>query len=424
MKSNARWLSAVLFLTTLAMAFLRGPAQAGLLPASDPNQALPRVSQSHVPRQIFQNAGTYVLGNGNERISGIAEGDFNGDGIVDLAVAASPNQGGEGSVTIFLGNGDGTFQPALASFDSGGLDVATISTADLNGDGKLDVVVGNFGSYPTEPGNLAVFLGNGDGSFTAGTTYLRTSYVSTLVLGDFNGGGTPDIAAGETYPTPTLNILLGKGDGTFRTGESLAIPSGVFNLMAADLNGDGNLDLILPFEAQGGVYSVELGKGNGTFGPQIFSRLPQGDNGVVTAITVGDFNNDGKPDTGFAEVELYCDGGSYGFVGVKLGLGTGHFGPALVRNSPDRCAYAGVVSGDFTGDGNLDLLAYNVDTFYLFPGLGNGRFGPEESQSALTSYSFVPAVGDLNNDGLPDVVAFSGTSFTVWLDTAGSNQSR
>ena len=138
---------------------------------------------------------------------------------------------------------------------------------------------------------------------------------------------------------------------------------------------------------------------------------------------MGDFNNDGKPDTGFAEVELYCDGGSYGFVGVKLGLGNGSFAPPLNKRTAESCAYNGVVSGDFTEDGNLDLLAYDLDTFNLFPGRGTGKFGPEESQSALTVYACVPVVGDLNNDGLPDVVAFSGASFAVWLDVVGAKRS-
>jgi hypothetical protein len=195
--------------------------------------------------------------------------------------------------------------------------------------------------------------------------------------------------------------------------------------MAADLDVDGNLDLILPFYSSGGFYSVVLGNGNGTFQPQIFSRVPQGGNGLLfTSITVGDFNNDGKPDTGFAEVELYCDGASYGFVGVKLGLGDGHFGRPFIRHTDDRCAYGGVVSGDFTGDDNLDLLAYNEDIFFLFPGLGNGKFGPKESQNVPNANLFVPVVGDLNNDGLPDVVTYAGESFTVWLDPAGSKESQ
>lgn len=281
MMQKAKWFFPVLFLAIAAIASVCRLALAGLPAASQASQAAvdkqaaPQGLPNPASGPIFQNAGSYTVGNGNARISGIAEGDFNGDGIVDLAVAANPNQGGEGSVTIYLGNENGTFQPALASFDSGGLNASTVVTADLNGDGKLDLVVGNFGSLPAQPGNLAIFVGNGDGTFTAGETYLNTSNVGSVVLGDFNGDGTPDIAVGLTYPSPSLNILLGKGNGTFRAGESLTISSSVFDLTAADINGDGNLDLVLPFDSQGGYYSVVLGNGNGTFQPQIFTGYPR-----------------------------------------------------------------------------------------------------------------------------------------------------
>ena len=281
MMQKAKWFFPLLFLAIVAIASVCRPALAGLPPASVASQAAvdkqaaPQGLPNPASGPIFQNAGSYTVGNGNARISGIAEGDFNGDGIVDLAVAANPNQGGEGSVTIYLGNENGTFQPALASFDSGGLNASAVVTADLNGDGKLDLVVGNFGSLPAQPGNLAIFMGNGNGTFTGGKTYLNTSNVGSVVLGDFNGDGTPDIAVGLTYPSPSLNILLGKGNGTFRAGESLTISSSVFDLTAADINGDGNLDLVLPFDSQGGITVWCLETGMALSGRRFLAGYPR-----------------------------------------------------------------------------------------------------------------------------------------------------
>jgi hypothetical protein len=124
----------------------------------------------------FQTAVTY--GSGGVGPSSIAIGDVNGDGKPDLVVAnscADSTCATDGSVAVLLGNGDGTFQAAV-TYDSGGMQTDSVAVADMNGDGKPDLVLANLCSNTTDcenfgPGSVSVLLGNGDGTFQAAVTY-------------------------------------------------------------------------------------------------------------------------------------------------------------------------------------------------------------------------------------------------------------
>ena len=182
-------------------------------------------------------------------------GDFNGDGIPDLATAnggvesfmAPPDS----TVGILLGNGDGTFQPAQ-TFAVGPAPLA-LAVADFNGDGHLDIAA-------ADSTGISILLGNGDGTFQPAQTYAAQE--GSLVVADFNGDGHVDIA------TSGGSILLGNGDGTFQAAQTFASSPG-YSLAVGDFNGDGVPDIAFTFVAPTagyqGTLAILLGNGDGTF---------------------------------------------------------------------------------------------------------------------------------------------------------------
>src|SRR5439155_663074 len=137
----------------------------------------------------------------------------NRDGMLVLAVT---NRVHEGTVSVLLGNGDGTFQAALTSSTGGpepfsGRYPLSVAAGDFNGDGKLDLAVANGSSD-----NVAVLLGNGDGTFQTARTLAVGTVPLSVAAGDFNGDGKLDLAVTNRYSN-TVSVLVGNGDGTFPT---------------------------------------------------------------------------------------------------------------------------------------------------------------------------------------------------------------
>lgn len=234
----------------------------------------------------FSNATTYFTGISSSP-QNIAAGDVNGDGKPDLLVANTGNS----TAGVLLGNGNGTFQGVSTYFTGTNTKPMSIAVADLNGDGKPDLATAN-GSNST----VSVLLGNGNGTFQTATIYSAgpSSYPTCLVVADVNGDGQRDVLTANYY-SDNIGVLLGNGNGSLQpvTTYTTGTGSNPNNIVVADANGDGRPDL---FTANGGnsTAGVLLGNGNGSFLPIV--TYITGSGSGPAGIAVADANGDGKPD--------------------------------------------------------------------------------------------------------------------------------
>jgi Domain of unknown function (DUF4347)/FG-GAP-like repeat len=354
---------------------------------TDPNETItlriaPGIAYTNGVNFKIKNATNFAVGNAPRLV--IAR-DFNGDGKLDLATL---NQG-DSSVSILLGNGNGTFG-AATNFNVGMSLTGTLTSGDFNNDGKIDLVAGN-----------SVLLGNGNGTF--GTAINFSAGISKA--GDFNNDGKLDLIVGNS-------VLLDNGDGTFGIAIPIAVVGELIEL--GDFNGDGKLDLFTYFNNS--IYneteSVLTGNGDGTFTNAYSLMSPY--NGFHFYKT-GDFNGDGKTD-------LIRTSN----MGVSISLGNSN-GNILYSNTynvgnPSNLSIVGssitsLTVGDFNGDGKLDIITRSNQASVLclsvLLGNGNGTFGSpsffDNNVFALGNLGYTTA-GDFNGDGSLDLVAISTNS--------------
>ena len=351
------------------------------------------------PGSGFASPVNYTAGNGP---FSVVVADFNGDGKADMAAANYYSN----DVSVFLGNGNGTFQ-AAQTFGTGTGAIA-VAVGDFNGDGKADLAIANFIA-----GSVSVLLGNGDGTFRPATQYPAGSGANAISVADFNSDGKADLAIANFYDN-TVSVLLGNGDGTFQT--TLTTATGIFPaaLAVGDFNGDGKTDLAVANSGADagdtGSVSVLLGKGDGSF--QATVNYTTGIN--PSAIAVADFNLDGRLDLAVAN---YGDG----TVSILRGLFAGVFASAVTYTAGSGPYWLSVA--DFNGDARPDLAVVNYldNTVSVLLASAGGTL-----QSAVNySLGNAPtglAAGDFNGDGRADLAASNSDGGTIGVLLAIGSQ--
>jgi hypothetical protein len=267
----------------------------------------------------------------------LAIGDFNDDGMVDIAAAVGRSDDGAG-LGIFI-NGGGVFvRPTLYPTEG---DPSQVATGDFSGDGELDVAVTDNSS-----GNVDILLGLGRGRFGAPATFPATATPGGIVVSDFNEDGKLDLAI-SNYATMDVRILLGDGQGGFSTANIYLAGGNCSEVSAGDFNHDGHQDLAVSVFNLGSAdhIGIFLGNGDGSF--DVGASIPVGDprgNAVV------DMNGDGNLDIVAA---------SYSDNNLTFALGDGSGGFATIGSfllGQKLSQPLDVATADFNHDGIQDLV--------------------------------------------------------------------
>jgi uncharacterized protein (TIGR03437 family) len=339
---------------------------------------------------------TFPLGSNPQQV---ISGDFNGDGNIDLAVTNyGSDTGVGGNVAIFFGKGDGTFTVGPTS--SAGTAPVSLVAADFNGDGKLDLAVAN-----QQSGGISVMLGNGDGTFQTPVPYLLADYTAacgfscypgSLVAMDFTGDGHPDIAVLDQGKA-TVSILINNGNGTFKAAVAYPAGQGTISYLASlDLNGDGKPDLIVANMGNPGTSALSFlfGNGNGTF------QAP-----VLYAIGASPEYFGIQPASNGAvilTVDAVAGNPDVLVVGSNGVAGSGQM--YIVPQPP-----TGIAAGDINGDGLPDIAVANGVVSVLLRNPSAAFNPPVNYPLQSGSAAAAVAVADLTGDGHNDVVASSLT---------------
>jgi hypothetical protein len=285
----------------------------------------------------------------------VAAGDFNSDGKVDLVATLNDPQS---SLALLTGTGTGTFNPPIYFPNTSGFDSPAIAATDLNSDGKLDLVVmHNIGCYTapcTAADSITILLGNGDGSFqTPSEVDVGTGPFAMAVL-DLNGDGIKDVAIGGG--NTELSILLGVGNGTFVQQPVVTlVPGGDLfsacnDIGVGDLNRDGKQDLVVPL-GNGEGNAILIGNGNGTF--QVMSRIQIDETFAPLHVAVADYNRDGLLD-----IARTMGDGTNGLMQIMNGNGNGTFqAPVRYLVPPPGSSTGGIViiTSDWNADAKPDI---------------------------------------------------------------------
>jgi len=306
--------------------------------------------------------------------------DFNGDGILDLAIGVGAVAANIQEVAVLLGNGDGTFQSPTAYSVT---DASSIVAGRFTNDGgSIDLVAGE-----------TLLVNNGAGVFTPSS--LGVPGFRPFAVGDFRQIGVLDIAG---LIGPNIQVLNNNGISTFTPGQNFPGGTTVAGMLTADFNGDGILDLAV-LDTGGPAVRVFLGLSGGGFNTA--SPLTTGTPPGGIAFTAADFNGDSKQDIALVSQS------TGGQVSILNGNGDGSFTSGFSQLLANPVT-GGIVTGDFNEDGKLDLATGT----YILPGNGNGTF---QTPINFGGTAEVLATGDFNGDGRPDLVAQSSPNVAILL---------
>ena len=360
------------------------------LPPTEASTRQPSTLPSIIEVIGFQNHSDYATG---PDASHLATGDFNKDGVADIV----NNNSGNSTISLLLGNGDGTFQHRVDYKTD--VFPSIVVAADVNNDEKMDVVTLCSTSFN-------ILLGNGDGSLQSAilipiTAEFPNENGEALAVADFNNDGNLD-AVVSTFcvsncsitSTKRLIMYLGTGTGDFEPFTNFVFEGASF-ITAADFNSDGNMDIVtihFNFTTFVPNVNVRLGNGDGSFGEPIVN-LAGGDEGIFSP-TAADYNGDGIVDIAVVD---------FGGVDIFLGRGDGTFAPSINSYAPE--VHTTMSAVDINNDGVIDIVAggyFSKETVTVLLGQGNGKF----IQNSVLVTRNVPrwvVTADFNGDGLADI---------------------
>ncbi|HET9502839.1 MAG TPA: FG-GAP-like repeat-containing protein [Hymenobacter sp.] len=312
---------------------------------------------------------------------GMAVGDLDGDGDLDLITA---NDAYIGSVSVRFNNGNGTF--------GGGAELLnyyqprSVALGDVDGDGDLDLLVTNYGDTTVD-----VRLNNGNGTFGTGSYPVVGSKPDNLALGDVDGDGDLDlvVANNPIAGIGTVRVRLNNGSGTFSGGSDVAVGSQASSLALGDVDGDGTLDIVVSNNTMSTV-SVRLNNGSGTFGGgSDLAGFSQ-----PRTVVLGDVDGDGDLDL------VVANGGGGSTLAVRLNNGSGTFTNGSSLGT--LFSFQDLVLGDLDGDGDLDVFATNPNinsVVVRLNGAGTLPTRPAASSATLNIYPN-PGRGKVQVSGL------------------------
>jgi len=327
----------------------------------------------------------------------VAIADLNGDGKLDLVVAAKNGN----AISSLLGNGNGTFQ-AKQDYATGPSPLA-IALGDLNGDNKPDAVVANrLGT------GASVLFGNGDGSFAPRVDYGTGAVAYALALGDLNGDGKLDIVVANLTPR-TASVLINNGNGTFQSAVDYATGSSPNGVAIGDVDGDSVLDVVVANRDSNSV-SFFRGNGNGTLQAKVDTTV----GALPRDVALGDLNDDQKLDVVVANRNGVT-------ASLLIGNGDGTF-QAQSGYGNSSSLHTSVALADLDSNGTLDTVVTNRNTndVSMLLGTGVGTLGsPVNTTTGVNPHGV--AIGDLTGDGRPDVVTANRSANTVRVLRAQCN---
>ncbi len=319
----------------------------------------------------------------------VAVGDFDRDGHADLAVA---NAGTGDSVSILMGNGNGTFDAALNVPLTAGTNPSAIAVADFNLDGFQDIATANSGNA-----SVTVLLNDGTGAaYTAADFVVGTNPLS-IVASDWDGDGDPDLATAN-FNDDNLSILKSDGLGSFPTTTTAATGDGPRALAAADFDLDGDPDIVVA-EQNTQTVPIRPNDGAATFAVAVGSAA----GGPPVGIAVADFNLDGFPDAATAN-------GTAQNVTVLLGNGGASFASTTNFAVAGGSNVNAIAAGDFNNDNRPDVAVVNGANVSVLLGNGAGSLGAATATNAGAGDPTTLAPGDFNEDTRPDFAAANPSS--------------
>ncbi|CAF4560470.1 unnamed protein product [Rotaria sp. Silwood2] len=315
----------------------------------------------------------------------MASGDFNNDKQSEIVIA----NGGSNHLDIFVAYNHGTFEDQKRY--SVGSYPRSVVVGDFNNDSRLDIVVANEVSN-----DVSVLLGNGNGSFENQRKYPAGMGPQSVVVGDFNNDSRLDIVV-VNWGSHDVSVLLGNGNGSFENEIRYAVGFYPESVVVGDFNNDTRLDIVVT-NSKSNDMSVLLGYKNIVFVKQM--TLVTGNDSRPQSLVISDFNNDGLMDIGVINSLTHN-------IGIFLGYGNISFTNQVIYSTHPYLSPCSLAVGDFNNDTRVDIAfgsCYSNNVGILL-GCGNGSFGDLMAYSTGSNSSrYSLAVIDINNDTIQDII--------------------